>query len=388
MLVRLHGEPLGYVEVPFAEAMRVEALVATAVRTFSTRIHEHLAAEGLTGWVGTSRPPTATPGCPNDPQATMTVSIIVCTRNRSAILGPCLTRLSEVDYPGLEVLIVDNAPSDDSTHRMVEELASRDPRFRYVVEPRPGLSRARNAGLAEARGEIVAYTDDDVAVDARWVQGIVKGFQRRRDVGCVTGLVCSASIESRAEQYFDARVAAWSSRCEPEQFDLVHNRAESPLYPYTPGSFGTGANFAFDRRFLENLGGFDTALGAGSRTRGGEDVDIFVRTLRAGRAIVYEPAALVWHHHRSSDEALLDQMYGYGTGLSAFATKCLLDPGTRVEVLRRLPGAARRMLALGRAANNGSGREGSRPRGALRTELSGIVVGPLLYLRARWESAR
>jgi glycosyltransferase involved in cell wall biosynthesis len=311
------------------------------------------------------------------------VTVVVCTRNRARILENCLAKLRALTYPHLEVVVVDNAPSDDSTRRAVEAVVVVDDRFRYVAEPRPGLSRARNRGLAEARGNYVAYTDDDVAVDPDWVHGLVKGFQRRADVGCVTGLVCTASITGAAERYFDARAASWSTRCETQEFDLVGTGRPNALYPFSPGIFGTGANFAFDRALLEDLGAFDEALGAGTKTRGGEDLDIFVRVLRRGHAIVYEPAAVVWHHHRADRAALMKQMFGYGTGLAAFITKCIVDPATRWEVLRRIPLGLRRIAAIGAQTSGRLGEGAERPRGALLWEFAGFAAGPVLYLRAR-----
>jgi glycosyltransferase involved in cell wall biosynthesis len=310
-------------------------------------------------------------------------TVVVCTRNRAESLADCLARLRALTYPHLEVVVVDNAPSDDSTRRAVEAIAVLDDRFRYVRELRPGLSRARNRGLAEARGAYVAYTDDDVAVDPDWVQGLVKGFQRRSDVGCVTGLVCTAGITGAAERYFDARTASWSSRCETQEFDIEGTGSPNPLYPYSPGIFGTGANFAFDRVLLEDLGAFDAALGAGTLTRGGEDLDIFVRILRSGHAIVYEPAALVWHHHRADRAALLQQLFGYGTGLAAFMTKCLADPETRGEVVRRVPLGLRRISGIRAQTRERLGDGAERPGGALLREFAGFAAGPVLYLRAR-----
>src|SRR5262249_34518962 len=153
--------------------------------------------------------------------------------------------------------------------------AREDGRIRYVRETRPGLSAARNRGLREARGEFIAYTDDDVRVDRLWVNAILRGFRRRPDVGCVTGLVASTSLERRAEQYFDARVG-WSSSCEQRLFEANRSRADSRLHPYAPGVFGTGANIAFRSDAIRALGGFDESLGAGSPTCGGEDLDAFV----------------------------------------------------------------------------------------------------------------
>jgi hypothetical protein len=212
---------------------------------------------------------------------------------------------------------------------------------------------------------------------------LLRGFQRREDVGCVTGLVCTAGITSEAEAYFDARAAAWSTHFESRVFDR-DGEDEGPLYPYAGGRFGTGANFAFDRPFLAGVGGFDEALGAGSLTRGGEDLDIFVRVLADSRAIVYEPAALVWHHHRADHPALLAQMYGYGTGLSAFITKCLMRPESRLDVLRRVPAGLLRALRIGTETDQRLAGRIDVPAGVRGRELAGWLAGPLLYLRSRW----
>jgi GT2 family glycosyltransferase len=362
VLVRLHGDPVGYVPAPLP--LDVDAVAARARGEHVDRIAQ-IEADRRT------------------PPAGALVSVVVCTRNRAAQLGACLDRLRDLTYADLEILIVDNAPTDDSTREAVEKAAADDPRVRYVLEPRPGLSCARNAGLAEARGRYLAYTDDDVSVDPGWVEGLLRGFGRDAAVGCVTGLVATADIAGPAEEYFDARAASWSTRCEPLLWSLSGPGSDDPLFPYSPGVFGTGANLAFDRALLVDLGGFDEALGAGTRTRGGEDLDIFVRVLRAGRAIAYEPAALVWHHHRADREALLGQMFGYGTGLSAFLTKCLLQRSTRRELVGRIPLGLRRMAAIRRTTQARLSEPAAAPRGALLREVLGFGAGPLLYLQAR-----
>ena len=370
VLVRLHGAPLGYLSVPVdAEGLDIPALVEESRTRFSEVIAARYTAEGgSTGPAGPDR-------------SDRSVSVVVCTRDRSDILADCLVRLRSLTHPHLEILVVDNAPTDERTRLLVEAVAAEDDRFRYIREPRPGLSAARNRGLEEASGDVVAYTDDDVAVDPFWVQGLLRGFDRGAEVGCVTGLVCTAAINSAAEEYFDARAASWSTRCEPDLFD-PQGTGRDPLYPYRPSAFGTGANFAFDRELLLSIGGFDEALGAGTLTRGGEDLDVFVRVLRADRSIAYEPEAIVWHHHRADDAALLNQMFGYGTGLSAFITKCLVQPGTRRDVLRRIPVGLRRIGRI--KTETGERLDGSTPPpGAMRRELIGMLAGPVLYLRAR-----
>lgn len=382
-LVRIHGEPLGYVSVERGpDGIDVPGLVAAAWQQFGTKVTTHLAVEGLPATTG-SRPPAATVRCPNHVESTATVSVVVCTRNRAVMLDRCLGALKALTYPYLDFVIVDNAPSDDSTRRVVERFAAADARFGYVTEPRPGLSRARNRGLVTASGQYLAFTDDDVTVDPLWIEGLVRGFQRRSDVACVTGLACSAGITSPAEAYFDARAASWSKRCDPDLFELPSAVDRGPLYPYSAGIFGTGANFAFDRSFVLGLGSFDEALGTGTPTRGGEDLDIFVRVLRAGGAIAYEPSAVVWHHHRADDASLLKQMYGYGTGLSAFMLKLLLQRATRTDVLRRIPVGMARMVHIGAETRTRMEAAVPAPRGALRREMSGFVSGPLLYARSR-----
>ena len=392
VLVRLHGEPLGYVTVALTSAeIDLAALLDQVWQAHSDRINQHLAQEGLPELdplSAASLPALPTATCANRTTTTPSVSVVVCTRNRSAILTACLERISRIRYPDLEVIVVDNAPTDDSTARVVSQISAADSRFRHVIEPRPGLSWARNKGLSEATGTLLAYTDDDVSVDPGWIDGLVRGYRERPDVGCVTGLICTASIRTSAEAYFDARASSWSSRCEGEVFDLAGARRDSALYPYSAGIYGAGANVAFDRAFLTELGGFDPALGAGTQTRGGEDLDIFVRVLLGGRAIVYQPAALVWHHHRADRAALLHQMFGYGTGFSAYITKFLLAPATRGDVLRRIPYGLRRMVSIRTTTDQRLADSVVAPRGALLREFTGYAAGPFLYAKARYSARR
>jgi GT2 family glycosyltransferase len=258
---------------------------------------------------------------------------------------------------------------------------------RYVREDRKGLSCARNRGLHEAGGRFVAFTDDDVRVDPLWVNGLMRGFARAPGVACVTGLVASAALERRAEQYFDQRVW-WSSSCEQRVITAQRGAGDSPLHPYAAGVFGTGANFAADVSVLRSLGGFDECLGAGSPTQGGEDLDIFVRLVTAGYALGYEPSALVWHEHRVDDEALRRQMYAYGLGLTAYLTKYMLERGSRRELVRRLPGGLRHALALLRRSREAAGRASLDQAGMSGVELRGMLAGPFAYLRARRRADR
>jgi hypothetical protein len=134
---------------------------------------------------------------------------------------------------------------------------------------------------------------------------------------------------------------------------------------------------------LKSLGGFDEALGAGTPTAGGEDLDIFVRILQAGHSIAYEPGSLVWHHHRADLPALRTQMYAYGTGLSSFLTKHIADAKTRRDVLRRVPPGLARLAAVPAATRTSLGPSPMASRVLLLWEFAGMLAGPVLYFRAR-----
>ena len=306
------------------------------------------------------------------------ITVVVCTRDRPEMLAGCLKTLQQLRYRHYEVVVVDNAPSTDASRDCFELIAGADPRFRYVREPVPGLSRARNRGLAEAATRFVAFTDDDTFVDPWWLHGIAEGFTRAPLTACVTGLVPPAQLDHPAQRYFDRRFS-WASRIEGDVYRLDDDRGPSALYPYSAGLFGTGANFAVDRQLVADLGGFDEALGAGSPAGGGEELDVFVRVLRAGRPLVYEPSAIVWHVHRGEPRSSRRQLFFYGAGLTAFLTKHLLDARTAQAILGRVSPGARRMWGLWRAAAV----EGGAPIRLVLTEAAGMAVGPFAYLCGR-----
>jgi GT2 family glycosyltransferase len=385
LLVRLHHQPLGFVCVPLEERRLSAARLAELVwRQLRAEVGAHLLEDGL-GPVssvpivalGAGRPPRCLQA-PTEGPGTSMVTVVVCTRDRPQSLARCLQALSKVHYDPFEVVVVDNAPTTQETLTVVRTRSAADARVRYVRELRPGLSRARNRGLREARGELVAFTDDDVVVDPRWLHGVVRGFGRSPSVACVTGLVPSARLENAEQRYFDRRVS-WAVSCTPRRFDLRTGADESPLYPYAAGQFGTGANFAFRTAMLRELGGFDEALGAGSPAGGGEDLDVFVRTILAGYELAYEPAAIVWHEHRVELGQLRRQLFHYGVGLAAFATKYLSNRRTARDVLVRLPRGLGHLRSIARRSERPAG----LPRSVLLSELLGLAWGPIAYWLGR-----
>jgi GT2 family glycosyltransferase len=316
------------------------------------------------------------------------VTVIVCTRDRSALLRDSLTAILKLDYPNFDVLVVDNAPRTDETRNMVRDEFG-DPRIRLITEPAPGLSQARNAGLRHARGDIVAFTDDDVVVDGAWLREIAAGFERMPGTACVTGLVPAGELRSPAQEYFNNRVN-WSKCTESKVYSFADPPPGLPKFPFCPGAFGTGANFALDRNTALSLGGFDNALGVGTRTGGGEDIDMFTRVILEGYSLVVQPSAIVWHRHRDGVDELSAQARGYGSGLGAWLTKILLDPHTARLALARAPrvawnvlkgaGTPRRPIT---GDSHGHDSWDQQLAQVLRLERYSLARGPLNYLLER-----
>ncbi|MFZ0060046.1 MAG: glycosyltransferase [Acidimicrobiales bacterium] len=304
-------------------------------------------------------------------------SVVVCTRDRAHDLRLCLEALLQLDFATFEVIVVDNAPSDTSTLQLVRELA--DPHIRYMVENKRGLARARNAGVRSARYDYIAFTDDDVVVDRRWLTALHRGFSLGADVDCVTGMVATGQLQSRSQRYFDRRVS-WARNVNRTIFRLQDPPPDMPLFPFQFGAYGTGANFSARRSALFELGGFDEALGVGSPTAGGEDIDFFIRVVLANRALVYLPDAVVWHKHRADDEGLKVQLENYGRGLGAVLTKLACERRARRLMATRLVRGirhARQMVRVETATRNRT------LSGLGGVELRGILRGPYALHRAR-----
>jgi glycosyltransferase involved in cell wall biosynthesis len=380
IMIRMHRAPVGYVELPATPANSLTeraASLAERVLAEPLRRHEELDKAALDtsdpdGWL-------AAVSCPHRfaTSAGAGMTIIVCTRDRVAGLRGCLRSLQQVSYEPLEILVVDNAPTTDGTRELVTALADGDARIRYTCEPQPGLSRARNHGLAQARYELVAFTDDDTRVDPGWPAAIAAGFAADPEAVCVTGLVASSSLDTSSERYFDSRYS-WGEAFDARRYDLVANRYPSALYPYSVGVIGTGANFAFRRGTVNDLGGFDPILGAGGPGRGGEDLDMFLQVLLSGGRICYLPSSLVWHQHRADIAALSEQIYAYGYGLGAYLSKNLLNGKMPAVLLSR--GVRHLGVVMGRtrqASQASQMRAGGRR--LLLTEARGVLAGALRY---------
>lgn len=379
LLVRLQHLPLGYVELP-ADALDAASIARQVWNELSTAINAQYQTIGaptvdqlpLDGLPVVAALDDATTDRP-------LISVVVCTRNRPESAVTALRSLLAMHYQPFEIVLVDNAPSSDATEVAVSAAYGDDPRVRYVREPRPGLSCARNRGLVEAFADIVAFTDDDVTVDPWWLDGILRGFHAVPDTACVTGMAATAQLENSGQLYFHLR-EAWGVVRGRRVFDLVDNRDDSPLFPYSAGIFGAGANFALSRSVFKEIGGFNEALGAGTLSGGGEDLEMFMRIILSGNRIVHESSAVVWHHHRTDLAELSRQMRAYGTGTTAALAAVLMRvPRARREVPVRLVYGLLRIFTLNDRVKDNP----SLPDGLMGREIKGFLIGPWLYLKGR-----
>jgi GT2 family glycosyltransferase len=350
-------------------------------------INQHLAQDGLAPIQTLSAagiPHSTTPACQYariqlTAQAPK-ISVVIATRNRTASLALTLDSLLASTYGNFEIVVVDNAPSDHATADLIQQTYSQHPQVRYVREEQPGLALAHNRGLQEINAPLVAFTDDDVLVDCHWLAEIVKNMQSDPQIGCVTGMIAPAEIETPAQGWIEQ--FGFSKGFTRRVFDLHSHRPNNPLHPYAAGAFGSGANMAFRTSALYAIGGFDPALGAGSTALGGDDLESFFQIIVKGYKLVYEPAALVHHWHRRDYAGLRRQAYGYGVGLTAYLTKTLVDNPLRLfDFLRKVPYGLRFALKLRSATH--LPKQSDYPQELTKLERRGMLYGPIAYLRSR-----
>jgi O-antigen biosynthesis protein len=333
-LVRLHGSPLGYVDLPIARgrcsaASLEQAIIDKLSRPLMRRLlSAHFGSENRVDPLRVSDLMSSVH--PAGAEKLPTVTVAVCTRDRTAELQHCLDGLERLDYPNLEILVVDNAPSSDATRKLV---GARYPRVHYVLEPRPGLDWARNRAISVASGEILAYTDDDVVVDPGWVRALARAFADDPEAMAVTGLVVPFELETQAQQLFED-YGGFGRGFERRRVSLDRGSRDR-WKQFGTGQYGTGANMAYRRELFDRIGLFDTALDVGTVTNGGGDLEMFFRVLEEGYVLVYEPSAVVRHRHRSDLANLRTQITNDGLGFAAYVIRsCLAYPHERGAFLR------------------------------------------------------
>jgi O-antigen biosynthesis protein len=308
--------------------------------------------------------------------ADTTVSIVVATLDRPHDLRECLSSLvaQRADRP-VEIIVVDNHPASGLTPGVVAEF----PTAKLLTEPRRGLAYARNRGFLASHGQIVVATDDDCIAPPEWLEKLLVPFIEP-EVMIVTGNVRPWRLDAEAQRLFEAygglgrgdekrrADAKWFRQC----------RTAPPTW-----SLGATANAAFRASIFRHpeIGLMDEALGPGMPSGVGEDTYLFYKTLRAGYTLVYEPAAWVWHKHRSDLPALRKQIFNYSKGHVAYHLTTLFRDGdwrALINLAIFLPGTH-----LRRTLRRLFGR-GEYPLSLIALEAAGNLAGPW----ALWKSRR
>jgi hypothetical protein len=378
VLVRLHGAPLGVLDIDRHDAqLKPEAIAERARRELGEAIEAHVKDDGVAS--------ADAPRCVRERRAFRArapfASVVIGTRERPADLAATLDTVLALDYPRFEVIVVDNASTTDRTRALLERRFGDVANVRYVREPLPGLAVAHNRGLDAARGEIVAFTDDDVIVDRLWLLELARGFELADDVACVTGLILPTELETPAQLWLEDWIRH-NKGYMPRLFDRGANRPVDKLFPYAAGTFGSGANMAFRTDALRALGGFDPATGTGSLSRGGDDLSAFFAIVTAGHTLAYQPSAIVRHAYRRDAEGLRTLMFDYGAGLTAFLTKVVVDrPGVVADIAWRAPFGAAHAVHLRPSRRDGSA--DGVAAGLVARERLGMLAGPVGYLIER-----
>jgi GT2 family glycosyltransferase len=368
ILVCQAGRPFGSIEIPLRDPVITAAELEREVRR----------------QLGDERDRDR-PAVPEPARSLSRASVVVPTNfARPAELRRCVKRLGELDHPDFEVIVIDNRPADAPPAEIDGA--------RVVREPRPGISAARNRGIAVATGEIIAFTDDDVQVHPGWLSALGRRFARQPRVSAVSGLVVPLELETQAQIFFEQSGSGLDRAYAPLTFERagrfrVRRRDEQSGLEevrslYLTGEFGFGANMAFRTAVLQASGGFDEALGVGTPTRGGEDLAMFVELLMAGHQLGYEPTAIIEHQHRATMAELDRQIYGYGLGFTAMLTAVALrDPRHLLGLAGIVPAWVKSLREESSAKS--VNRADDYPPGLARAEIRGMSAGPLTYLRAR-----
>ena len=293
------------------------------------------------------------------PPQPVDISLIISSRNRAYGLTNCLDAVSvaarQASYLRLELVFVDNG-STDSTSDVVREWAKTAPiSTNLVYEATAGLAVARNAGMAAARGRLLAFTDDDCEIFADYFSLVAALF-----AGDKQPVMRGGRIELG-----DARDLPVTIKTELEPSVLT-----SDLHA---GGFIHGANMAFPRTLIDTVGLFDTRFGAGSPFRSGEDTDYVHRAFNAGIRVEYLPDFAVKHFHgrrELGDVKKLQSGYAFGNG--ALYAKYLFDRRSNMRGMLRWDIRQAVLEAIGRRKL--SDELGLTYRSQLRDNLTGMLA--------------
>jgi len=235
------------------------------------------------------------------------VSVLICTRDRSALLEGCLDSVLGCSPAPAEVIVVDQS-RDEATRLAVSRRQGRAVPVRYVRGIGTGLSRAKNQGVADGTARVIAFTDDDCLADPGWIEALCEPILAGRAEAVVGRTLPETSIGGMDETY---------SFYAPEGSPVFRRRTH-------PWRVGGGGNFAAARDVLLRTGSFDERLGPGAPLESAEDMDMVHRLLRAGSRMVYAPRAVIRHRSWRSARQNRRLSRAYGIGAGGYFTKHFL----------------------------------------------------------------
>ncbi|MGF1568062.1 MAG: glycosyltransferase [Nodosilinea sp.] len=239
------------------------------------------------------------------------ISAVICTFNRSTYVGKAVQSLLEqtLDHSQYEIIVVDNNSTDD-TKAAIDQQFSQVNNLKYVFEKKVGLSQARNTGLAQAAGQYIAYLDDDAIAAPTWLERIVNCFQNIQPV--------PGSVGGKIEPIWESPRPEWL----PDQFLgylTIVDWSDAPFWVEKP-KYIAGANMAFLRSVLDQVGGFNVALGRqGKKLLSNEELYLQGLIQKQGHGIYYDPAISVKHHvtpSRLTQSWFIQRLYWQGVSMA------------------------------------------------------------------------
>lgn len=257
----------------------------------------------------------------------MRASVVVCTRNRSASIKDTLEAISKLNFSDFETLVVDNSADleKEKTEQVAKQFGAK-----YIYETRRGLNVARNTGVSNATGEIIAFTDDDCLPEKDWLRTTTPNFSDPKIWACTARIVphtregAADLLEEVAGQDLggEKRIFTGDDVKFGPSFLLrnmakvfsKHMKSRAPV----PFGIGHGSGMTFRKEIFEEIGPFDERFGSGAKLLGCDDLEMLYRVLKSDHAIVYEPAAIVRHNHRFSAEEVFKLRKGYSCSGAIF----------------------------------------------------------------------
>lgn len=227
------------------------------------------------------------------------ISVVIPTYNRINLLMNCLTSFENLNYPRefFEVIVVDDGSTDRSYENLKEITEQFTYKVRVIHQSNGGPARARNNGIRNARGEFIAFTDDDCEVDRNWLRKIIKGFTSE-DIAGVGGMVISKNDDTLS-QYMD-------------YYRILQPPSEGDGVKYL-----VTANACYRRKVLLEVDGFSEEI----KNPGGEDPDLSYKIKTLGHRLVYNLHAKVYHNHKQDLKSFYRTFYNYGRGVAYLNNK-------------------------------------------------------------------